>query len=56
MLVYQRVVRSVAAKYRKLEAGSARNHAYQSIWFGTVYLRRVQWRLEFPPPSTRHGE
>jgi len=35
VLVYQRFVRLVTAKYRKLEAGSSRNQAYQIIWFGT---------------------
>jgi hypothetical protein len=37
--VYQRVVSSVTAKYRKLEAKSAGNLAYQSISFGALWLQ-----------------
>src|SRR5579862_7519193 len=35
MPVYQMVVRSVAARHRKLEAASAKNRMYQIISFGT---------------------
>jgi hypothetical protein len=38
MPVYQRGVRSVAAKYRKLEARSTENQPYQTICFGTRLL------------------
>ena len=45
------MIRSVAAKYRKLEAGSTRNWPYQTISFDTGPSRRFRNKVSADMPS-----